>query len=43
VVITGEGADEWLVGYPWYKAHYLMSFLDAVPGFRWAASHAGYF
>ena len=20
VVLTGEGADEWLVGYPWYKA-----------------------
>ncbi len=19
VVLTGEGADEWLVGYPWYK------------------------
>ena len=32
VVLTGEGADEWLVGYPWYKAHKLMSYLDAVPG-----------
>src|SRR6266446_3645233 len=31
VVLTGEGADEWLVGYPWYKAARLMGFLDAVP------------
>ena len=29
VVLTGEGADEWLVGYPWYKAAKLMGFLDA--------------
>jgi asparagine synthase (glutamine-hydrolysing) len=34
VVITGEGADEWLVGYPWYKAHALFSRLDVVPGLR---------
>ncbi len=32
VVLTGEGADEWLVGYPWYKAHKLMNYLDSVPG-----------
>jgi asparagine synthase (glutamine-hydrolysing) len=32
VVLTGEGADEWLVGYPWYKAAKLMGFLDIVPG-----------
>src|SRR5664279_3967332 len=32
VVLTGEGSDEWLVGYPWYKAAKLMGFLDAVPG-----------
>ena len=32
VVLTGEGADEWLVGYPWYKAAWLMGFLDVVPG-----------
>jgi len=32
VVLTGEGADEWLVGYPWYKAHKLMRYLDAIPG-----------
>jgi len=34
VVLTGEGADEWLVGYPWYKAAKLMGFLDAVPGLK---------
>jgi asparagine synthase (glutamine-hydrolysing) len=32
VVLTGEGADEWLVGYPWYKAAKLMSYLDLIPG-----------
>ena len=34
VVLTGEGADEWLVGYPWYKAAKLVDLLDLVPGFR---------
>ncbi len=32
VVLTGEGADEWLVGYPWYKAAKLMGILDFIPG-----------
>ncbi|MBV8073311.1 MAG: asparagine synthase (glutamine-hydrolyzing), partial [Acidobacteriaceae bacterium] len=32
VVLTGEGADEWLVGYPWYKGAKLLSFLDLLPG-----------
>ena len=32
VVLTGEGADEWLVGYPWYKAAKLIGYLDQVPG-----------
>jgi len=32
VVVTGEGADEWLVGYPWYKAAKAMGFLDVFPG-----------
>jgi asparagine synthase (glutamine-hydrolysing) len=32
VALTGEGADEWLAGYPWYKVHKLLSFLDLVPG-----------
>ena len=30
VVLTGEGADEWLVGYPWYKAAKALGFLDIV-------------
>ncbi len=30
--LTGEGADEWLAGYPWYKVQWLMQALDAVPG-----------
>lgn len=30
--ITGEGADEWLASYPWYKTHKLMSMLDVIPG-----------
>jgi asparagine synthase (glutamine-hydrolysing) len=32
VVLTGEGADEWLAGYPWYKTHKLLSSLDQLPG-----------
>jgi asparagine synthase (glutamine-hydrolysing) len=32
VVLTGEGADEWLIGYPWYKAAKLFGFLDLLPG-----------
>ena len=32
VALTGEGADEWLAGYPWYKVHKLLNVLDAVPG-----------
>src|SRR2546423_11800923 len=32
VVLTGEGADEWLVGYPWYKAAKLLGYLDVLPG-----------
>jgi asparagine synthase (glutamine-hydrolysing) len=33
VVLTGEGADEWLVGYPWYKAAKVLGYLDLLPGF----------
>ena len=29
VVLTGEGADEWLVGYPWYKAAKLIGYLES--------------
>jgi asparagine synthase (glutamine-hydrolysing) len=32
VVLTGEGADEWLVGYPWYKGAKALGFLDFFPG-----------
>lgn len=32
VVLTGEGADEWLIGYPWYKAAKLIGYLDILPG-----------
>jgi asparagine synthase (glutamine-hydrolysing) len=32
VALTGEGADEWLAGYPWYKIHRILGLLDVVPG-----------
>jgi asparagine synthase (glutamine-hydrolysing) len=32
VALTGEGADEWLAGYPWHKFNWLISRLDIVPG-----------
>jgi asparagine synthase (glutamine-hydrolysing) len=32
VALTGEGSDEWLAGYPWFKVHKLVSVLDVVPG-----------
>ena len=34
VVLTREGADEWLAGYPWYKAAKIFGMLDLVPGIR---------
>lgn len=34
VVLTGEGADEWLLGYPWYKLSRLLGFMDVLPGLR---------
>jgi asparagine synthase (glutamine-hydrolysing) len=32
VALTGEGSDEWLAGYPWYKVHRLLEFFDVIPG-----------
>jgi asparagine synthase (glutamine-hydrolysing) len=32
VALTGEGADEWLAGYPWFKIHKVLSAFDVVPG-----------
>jgi asparagine synthase (glutamine-hydrolysing) len=32
VALTGEGADEWLAGYPWYKTHKLLGMFDAAAG-----------
>jgi asparagine synthase (glutamine-hydrolysing) len=32
VTLTGEGADEWLAGYPWYKVDRLLGALDVFPG-----------
>ena len=37
VVLTGEGADEWLAGYPWYKIAKLFNALDVVPGLKLSA------
>jgi asparagine synthase (glutamine-hydrolysing) len=32
VALTGEGSDEWLAGYPWFKVHRLLGMLDWLPG-----------
>ncbi|MBX9623017.1 MAG: asparagine synthase (glutamine-hydrolyzing) [Gemmataceae bacterium] len=32
VALTGEGADEWLAGYSWFKINKLVGFLDRLPG-----------
>src|SRR5437764_1104176 len=32
VALTGEGSDEYLAGYPWFKLHRVLSVLDVVPG-----------
>lgn len=33
-VLSGQGADEWLIGYPWYKGSKLIGSLDILPGVR---------
>jgi asparagine synthase (glutamine-hydrolysing) len=37
VALTGEGADEWLAGYPWHKVHRALSWLDVfgLPVSQW--------
>jgi asparagine synthase (glutamine-hydrolysing) len=32
VALTGEGSDEWMAGYPWYKVHKLLNAVDVIPG-----------
>lgn len=32
VALTGEGSDEWLAGYPWFKIDRLLGLLDCIPG-----------
>jgi asparagine synthase (glutamine-hydrolysing) len=32
VALTGEGSDEWLAGYPWFKVDRLLNFLNVIPG-----------
>jgi asparagine synthase (glutamine-hydrolysing) len=32
VALTGEGADEWLAGYSWFKIHKLAGWMDKIPG-----------
>jgi asparagine synthase (glutamine-hydrolysing) len=34
VALTGEGADEFLGGYPWHKVNRLLSWADFIPGVR---------
>jgi len=32
VALTGEGADEWMAGYPWFKIHRLTGWMNNIPG-----------
>ena len=34
VVLTGEGADEWLAGYPWYKIAKILDRVNSMSGLR---------
>lgn len=43
VALTGEGADEWLAGYPWYKVHKLLGYADFIPGLALSQKIRGLF
>jgi asparagine synthase (glutamine-hydrolysing) len=32
--LSGEGADEWLASYPWYRVHKWLGLADVIPGLR---------
>ncbi len=32
VALTGEGSDEWMAGYPWFKVQRIMNALNSIPG-----------
>jgi asparagine synthase (glutamine-hydrolysing) len=32
VALTGEGADEWMAGYSWFKIHKLLNYTNMIPG-----------
>ncbi len=34
VALTGEGSDEWLAGYAWFKIHRLLGMMDWLPGIQ---------
>jgi asparagine synthase (glutamine-hydrolysing) len=34
VALTGEGSDEFLAGYPWFKAHRLLEMVNVIPALR---------
>ncbi len=34
VALTGEGSDEWLAGYAWFKIHRLLGMMDWMPGIK---------
>jgi asparagine synthase (glutamine-hydrolysing) len=34
VALTGEGADEWLAGYPWIKVNRVLGLVDVIPGIK---------
>jgi asparagine synthase (glutamine-hydrolysing) len=43
VALTGEGSDEWLAGYPWYKFNRVIEGMGAISGGRLdAGAHAAF-